>query len=111
MIPAEKPTIRLILASATLLVSALLIFARLGHYALWDDEANTALIGKGVWRTGDTSAVLGRNLVAFRNGGELENLRVRYLPPLQYYLAAPFVGPDGPSSFRARLPFALFGFA
>jgi hypothetical protein len=37
---------------AIALGSAVLIFARLGHYALWDDEALTAMTAKNVWRTG-----------------------------------------------------------
>ena len=41
---------------------ALLLFARLGTYYLWDDEANTSLFGLGVWRTGDTSAVIDHNV-------------------------------------------------
>ena len=94
----------------TVLLAAILLFARLGHYALWDDEATTALIGQGVWRTGDTSVVVGRNIVAYRNGRELsDHLKDRYVPPLQYYLAAPFVGPWPGSALAARFPFALVG--
>src|SRR2546423_181940 len=97
---------------ATLTVAAMLLFVRLGHYPLWDDEANTALIGQSVWRTGDTVAKIGQNIVAFRGGGDLENLRTRYIPPGQFYLAAPFVGALAryqPNTFLARLPFAVFG--
>ena len=107
MITSRGISARSTIAIATLVTSAILLFARLGHYALWDDEANTALIGQGVWRTGDTSAVVGHNVVAYHNGAELENLKERYMPPLQYYIAAPFVGPNDPSSFLARLPFAF----
>ena len=32
----------------TLLVFAVLVFARLGNYGLWDDEAQTALFGQAV---------------------------------------------------------------
>ena len=38
--------------------STVLLFARLGHYALWTDEASTAITAAGVWRTGDTTAWL-----------------------------------------------------
>lgn len=95
-------------AAAFLVLYAALLFARLGHYALWDDEANTGLIAQGVWRTGDTTAVVGHNVVAYRNGYELEGLKNRTIPPLQYYVCAPFVGLLGPTAFAARLPFALF---
>src|SRR5947208_1660992 len=94
----------------TLAAAATLIFARLGTYALWDDEANTALIGESVWRTGDTVAKIGQNIVAFRGGGDLVDLRTRYIPPGQFYLVAPFVGLSSrPSTFLARFPFAMVG--
>ena len=82
----------------------------LGHYALWDDEANTALFAQSVWETGDTSAWRGDNLIAFQNGAELnEHWKARYVSPLQYYVTAPFVGWLGATAFAARLPFWLFG--
>jgi hypothetical protein len=92
--------------------SALLLLARLGHSALWDDEAYTALTAQGVWRTGDTSAVVGHNIVANKGGFKLDGkLRDRHFPPLMYYMAAPSVGLLGATSFAARLPFALCGLA
>jgi hypothetical protein len=107
----QTPSYRVqrVISLATLLLAALALFTHLGHYALWDDEANTALIGEGVWRTGDTSAVLGRNIVAYRGGAELSNLKARYLPPLQYYVVAPFVGLWPRSALAARFPFAVVG--
>jgi hypothetical protein len=100
-----------IVTVAGLAICTALLFANLGHYALWDDEANTALIGEGVWRTGDTSAVVGKNLVAYRGGVELVHLKERYLPPLQYYVVAPFAGIWPGNAWAARLPFALAGLA
>ena len=83
---------------------------QLGHYALWDDEANTALLAQSVWATGDTSAWRGDNLIAYRHGAELNAAwKARYVSPLQYYVAAPFVGWLGATSFAARLPFWLCG--
>jgi hypothetical protein len=87
------------------------LFARLGHYALWDDEAGTALTAIGIWRTGDTSAILDHNLVAYESGKDLRNLHERLMPPLPGYLAAPFIGALGRNAWVARLPFALCGFA
>lgn len=82
----------------------------LGHYALWDDEASTALFAQSVWETGDTSAWRGDNLMAYRHGTELNaDWKARYVSPLQYYVAAPFVGWLGATSFAARLPFWLCG--
>jgi hypothetical protein len=99
----------LLIAGIVLAGSLFLLFASLGHHALWDDEATTAMVAKRVWQTGDTSAVVGRNLIAFRGGAELHNLKIRYLPPLQYYVAAPFVGILGDNATAARTPFAICG--
>ncbi len=101
--------IRLLLAVGILLGSSLLLFGRLGHAALWDDEAAIALFAMGVWRTGDTSAVIDHNIVAYDFGYELKNLRNRYMPPLSFYVAAPFVGILGRTALAARLPFAICG--
>lgn len=84
-------------------------FTNLGHYPLWEDEADTALFALGVWQTGDTSAVLGHNLYAFRNGRQLEGFKNRMSPPGTYYLTAPFVGIWGRNAFAARFPYALCG--
>ena len=97
------------LTAFTLLAFTTLLLARLGHPALWDDEANTALFGQSLWATGETNAVIGDNIVAYRNGAELNDQLVnRHLPPLQYFLEAPFVR-DTHSAWWARLPFALAG--
>ena len=93
---------------STLIVSALL-FTKLGAYALWDDEALTALTAESVWQTGDTGAVVGHNIVAYRNGMMLKGLKDRSSPPLQFYWVAPFVGLLGNTSFAARLPMTLLG--
>ncbi|MFZ4779187.1 MAG: hypothetical protein ACOYM3_27815, partial [Terrimicrobiaceae bacterium] len=95
--------------SATLLVSAVLLFAQLGHYSLWDDEALTALVAMGVAKTGDTSVILDHNVVAFRNGLLVVNQRDRSTPPLCEYLTAPFLIAFPGSALAARWPFALLG--
>lgn len=111
-LPSKTSNIKLpvICTVIILLFSFILIFTNLGQYALWDDEAGTALFAEGVWRTGDTSAIIDHNIVAYRSGAELENLHNRYFPPLGYYVAAPFVGLLGNTAFAARLPFAAAGF-
>ena len=96
---------------AWLVVCGVLLFARLGNYALWDDEANTAIFAANVWSTGDTSAYDGTNLVAFREGLELTGLKNRVFPPGQYFMDAPFIGLLGLNALAARLPFALAAFA
>lgn len=97
------------LCLAVFLASGFLVFWNLGHYALWDDEASTALFGVGVWRTGDTTAVIGHNIVAYDSGKDLSGLHERFMPPLPAYLVAPFVGILGQSAFAARIPFAIMG--
>ena len=103
----------LIVAGVVVSIAAALLFARLGHYALWDDEAITALVAKGILRTGDTSAeVDGHNIAAYRGGVELRGLRNRYVPPLQSYLVAPFLSIGGTGSAgSARFVFAVLGLA
>ena len=100
---------RLSLSVGTLLIAIFLLFNNLGEYALWDDEATTAMFGQTIWNTGDTAAKLGHNLIAYKSGYELVDLKNRYMPPLQFYLAAPFVGLNPGSAFAARFPFALCG--
>jgi hypothetical protein len=101
--------------AATLFIavaSAVLLFTRLSHYALWDDESLTAMTAVNVWKTGDTSVLVGdHNIMAYRDGLLVKNFRDRYTPPLQFYLVAPFVGLLGDSKFVCRLPFALCGLA
>ena len=93
----------------TLTISAILLFARLGHYSLWDDEALDALSAKGIMQTGDTTAVIGANIVAYRNGLVLKNLRNEGIPPLAAYASALSMTMFGESAFAARLPMAILG--
>lgn len=93
-------------------IASLQLFAQLGHYALSEDEANSALSARSVLQSGDTSAwVDGHNLIAFRQGAEIRDLKLRYLPPLPAYLAAPSLAVFGETAGAARLPFALCGLA
>ena len=111
LVPQKKRTSpRVIVLALIIILLPVLFFAHLGHYSLWDDEALTAMSAKGVIKTGDTSAVLDHNIVAYRNGGELTNMKFRYLPPLQAYIVAPFLKLLGEqSAFAARLPFTILG--
>ncbi|MBZ0166556.1 MAG: hypothetical protein K8I00_07085, partial [Candidatus Omnitrophica bacterium] len=98
-----------IITAGGTVMAAFLLLSRLGAPALWDDEATTALYAGSVWRSGDTSAVTGHNVVAYQSGMELRGLKNRVIPPLPFYLAAPFVGNAPGSALAARLPFALCG--
>lgn len=97
-------------ATVILIGSIVLLFARLGHYALWDDEAITAMTARAVWQTGDTSVrVDDHNLLVYRNGLLVRDFKDRYTSPLQFYLIAPFIGLLGESNFVCRLPMVLCG--
>ena len=110
MIKTDSKSPKIWIAVIVLASMAFLMFFRLGHYALWDDEADTALFAISVWRTGDTYAMLDHNLIAHTYGQELKDLRNRYIPPLAFYLAAPFIGLAGQgTTFWARFPFAVCG--
>lgn len=102
---------RLVLLAFSALVSAVMLFANLGHYALWDDEAMVGLVAQGVLRTGDTSAALGNNIVAYREGMLLIDLKDRSTPPLATYITAASFALFGVNTWAARMPFAVAGFA
>jgi hypothetical protein len=105
-------SLKTLLAIGFLLLSGVMLFGRLGQYALWDDESMTALGATGVLGTGDTTAVHGGNVAAYREGLLLKNLHDRSTPPLATYLSAVSLGVSGShSGFAARLPFALIGLA
>jgi len=89
---------------------AFLLFAQLGHYALWDDEALTALSAEAVQASGDTGVRLDHgNVVAYRDGLCVRDFADRSTPPLAAYLCAASFDCLGISPFTARLPFALLG--
>ena len=92
MIKTDSKNPKIWIAVVVLASMAFLMFFRLCHYALWDDEADTALFAVSIWRTGDTNALLDHNLIAHTDGQELKGLRNRYIPPLAFYLAAPSIG-------------------
>ena len=97
----------------TLAIFGVILFALIGikwmdTYSLWDDESNTALFAQSVQNTGDTSAVIGHNIIAYRNGAELnKDQKSRYVSPLQYYYLALFFDVKHQTPFKARLPFFL----
>lgn len=90
-------------------ISAFFLFVNLGRYALWDDESVSALVAKGVQRTGDTSAILDHNIVAYRSGLLVRDGKDRSTPPLSTYLIAGAFCISGVNAFSARVPSVLFG--
>lgn len=99
------------LAAVFLVISGILLVGKLGNYALWDDETMVTLAAQGIIETGDTTAVHGKNVVAFREGFVLRGLADRSTPPLSSYVAAASLRLFGPSPFAARIPFAAMGFS
>ena len=97
------------MAVAVICISAFLLFFRLGHYALWDDEVGLAIPARAVWQTGDTSIVTGHNILAARQGIIVRDLKDRANPPLPAYVMAPFAAFSGTDAFLPRLPLALCG--
>jgi 4-amino-4-deoxy-L-arabinose transferase-like glycosyltransferase len=85
------------------------LFASLSAYSLWDDETMVGLVAQGVIKTGDTTAVIDHNVVAYREGIALVGLKDRFSPPLATYLVALAFWMFGPSSWAARVPFAILG--
>lgn len=111
---ADEPKVSPAQDAAWLLALALfgaLLLTRLGTYALWDDEANTAIFASNVWRFHDLLAWDGTNIIAYRDGLELSGIKNRVYPPFQYLWAAPWLGLLGRTAFTARLPFVLAAFA
>jgi len=85
------------------------LLASLAVYSLWDDETMVSLVAKGVVKTGDTIASVGQNIVAYREGIALVDLKDRFSPPLATYLVAFTFLLFGVTTFAARIPFALSG--
>ena len=106
----KYPPFRLAALGAILVVAALLLFTRLGHYAFWDDEAITALGAKGILLTGNTSVLMDHgNIVAYRNGAIVSGFLDRVDPPLETYVTAVSFALCKPGTLAGRLPFALAG--
>lgn len=97
------------LAGITLVTACFLLFFRLGHYALWDDEVGLAIPAKQVWLTGETRVVSGENIMVPREGVIVKDLKDKANPPLPAFCLAPFAATDDANAFLLRFPFALCG--
>ena len=97
---------------AIILIYSYLLIQGLSNNYFWDDEANTALFANNIIKTGLPYAWDQRNIIAFRNGEELNNNLVNgYMPPLQYYIGALSFSIFGVSTFSGRFIFVLFDLA
>ena len=91
-------------------LSAYLALQGLGNNYFWDDEAGTAIFAENLMRFGKLTAWDGRNLMAYRNGQELDDSLInRYFPPLQFMITAASFRIIGVSTLAGRLPFVLVG--
>jgi hypothetical protein len=89
-----------------IIMGAALLFFHAGNYYLWEDEGETALLGRNVMRYGLPYGFDGRNLYEFRGGLCLNREFLPALTPwLQFYWAALSMAVFGESTFGAR---ALF---
>jgi hypothetical protein len=101
-----------IAAMLVFVLAAVLIFANLGDQALWQDEAQTALVAQTIFQYGVPHGFDGRNYFSQESGAEYGTDYIwKWHTWLQFYILVPFLGLLGPTTLAARLPFALFGFA
>ena len=108
---SEKISIReRIFLYCVILLAALMLLMNLNNHYLWQDEAQTALIGKTVITNGIPYGTDGKNYFSQELGVEYgKNFIWRWHPWLQFYLIAGSFIIFGINTFAARLPFALFG--
>jgi hypothetical protein len=103
--PGIDPILLLILTAA-----AFLLFFKLDHRPLWQDEAETACLARNVLRTGLPSVFDGKNLISQEEGGEFGQDHIwRWSPWVQIYTAALAFRLGGFETAVARFPFALMG--
>jgi len=95
------------------LAGLLLLMPNLGNIYLWQDEAETALLSQRLGAYGLPLAFDGRNLI--RQAPEDIQYTADYVwvyhPWLPFYATALSFALLGPTTFAARLPFALAGLA
>ena len=102
---------RLFLAIVLILASVLFL-GNLGNRYLWQDEAETALIGKTIFEDGIPRGYDGKNFFSQEGQSSYGKNYVWILDPwLPHYLVAASFKMLGINTFAARFPFALFGIA
>ena len=89
-------------------LAAILLLWNLGGRCLWEDEAETALLGRNILQFGRPVATDGINLISQEAGREFGADRVwRWSPWVQFYLGAAGLKAFGDTTTGARLPFAI----
>lgn len=96
-----------------ILLPPLLLFPRLGQPCLWQDEAETALLGKATLEHGYPLAVSDKQVISDQPGQADVNPAGVWIwtPWLQDYVTALSFAVFGVTTWAARLPFALLGWA
>jgi hypothetical protein len=94
-----------------LLFAAALIFPNLGRDILWNDEGDTAYWGLSIKHSGLPLAWDGRNFGAEDPGGFTDDLVYVVLPWFAPYITAAAMSLFGETTWAARFPFALAGWA
>ena len=99
------------LLALLLALGSLLIIPNLADRPLWEDEASSAVLAKNIVSFGYPSAWDGRNLIVHENTGfKFDRSFAYYLRSwLEFYVISLFFLVLGPSTFAARLPFAILG--
>jgi len=109
---ARTRRIEIALIGGLLLLAAVLFLGNLGSGALWQDEAQTALIAKTILTRGVPVGTDGVNFFSQELGAEYGPGHLwRWHTWLPFYVLAPFFALLGATTLVARLPFALFGIA
>ncbi|MBU0755890.1 MAG: glycosyltransferase family 39 protein, partial [Planctomycetes bacterium] len=105
--PGHKP-----LLIGLLILSSVLFLSNLGNQYLWQDEAQTALVGKTVLSQGIPKGYDGLNYLSQEMGAEYgDDYLWKWHTWLSFYVVAGSFKAFGVNTFAARLPFALFGLA
>ena len=95
-----------------LIIAPVLFLGNLGNRYLWQDEAETALIGKTILQDGIPRGYDGKNFFSQEGQSSYGQNYIWILDPwLPYYLVAASFKMLGVNTFAARFPFALFGIA
>jgi 4-amino-4-deoxy-L-arabinose transferase-like glycosyltransferase len=93
-------------------LASLLLLTQLDEPYLWQDEAQTAVIARTVLTDGIPRGTDGRNFFSQEQGAEYAEGHVwKWHTWLSFYVVAGSFALLGPTTFAARLPFALFGIA
>ena len=92
-------------------LTGIMLFWNLGNYSLWDDEAIDGLIARSLLENGRAEALIGKNLVGYRDGALLHGMMIEGEPPFCAFAAIPFFGIFGQTPWAARAIPALAGFA